>query len=244
MFDSYSVKYQRERQRVTVTARQGQQTSCSIANISLFVFLPECQKVWCLCNKLSCPHKTDGHYWSSVNSLAEAKCLICCWDGSLLTSALRRLSLHCASQAMQWHSHLSTGRALRMALTVTTWQNDRPSLLAPISPTDHGVCWTIKWNRALDHPGDVSTDRVGDLSSVPLMRLKLSGDGLTISVLDLFRSTHHPSHLEGWVQKWIHVWINMESLCLYFMPSIIKCQILLKCKMQGISKPCHLSLKY
>lgn len=85
----------------------------------------QCQRVGYLCNKLSCSYKTDGHYWSSANSLTEAKCLICCWDGSLLTSAPRRLTLHCASQAMPWHPHLSTGRALRMALTVTTWQNDR-----------------------------------------------------------------------------------------------------------------------
>lgn len=48
-----------------------------------------CQVAWWQYDKLSCPYKTDGHYWSLLDSLAEVERLKCCWDRSNHTSAPR-----------------------------------------------------------------------------------------------------------------------------------------------------------
>lgn len=114
----------------------------------------------------------------SADSLGEANCLKCCWEGSFHTSALRRpqftlcqsshaMTLPISQQAEHcgWHSLSQHGRMIG------------PHCSLPSLPLIMASAEQSQRMQTSDHHGGVSApweyDRVGDLSSAPLMRLKL-----------------------------------------------------------------------
>lgn len=100
-------------------------------------------------------HKRCRLLLMSANSWEEAKCLMCGWDDSLPTRAPGKLTLP--------RSRLSTDGAMRMAHTVTPWQNDRPSLL---NLQIYCWSWALVWS---EHSGYEPHGEIENWSSPGLL---------------------------------------------------------------------------
>lgn len=105
----------------------------------------QCHRVSRPCNKLSCLHKTRRHHCSLLTVFAEAQCLMRRWDGSRLSSAPRRWTLQCASQALCRDTPIAqrAQRGGRRSLSQRR-RNDGSPLLALIPPTNRRV-WGAIW---------------------------------------------------------------------------------------------------